>query len=74
MPIRIAIVGYGKIAKDQHVPSIAADPRFELAAVVSPRAACAEEAPLFPTTEAMLEAMGGELDAVAVCTPPTVRL
>ena len=38
MPIRIAIVGYGKIARDQHVPSIAADPRFELAAVVSPRA------------------------------------
>ena len=27
MPIRIAIVGYGKIARDQHVPSIAADPQ-----------------------------------------------
>jgi D-galactose 1-dehydrogenase len=74
MPIRIAIIGYGKIAKDQHVPSIAADPRFELAAIVSPRAQADEGVPVFPDTEKMLEAMAGKLDAVAVCTPPTVRL
>ena len=74
MPVRIAIVGYGKIARDQHVPSIAADPHFELAAVVSPRAQVDEGVPVFPTTEAMLEAMKGELDAVAICTPPTIRL
>jgi D-galactose 1-dehydrogenase len=30
--------------------------------------------PVFPSTEAMLDAMAGELDAVAVCTPPAVRL
>ena len=29
MTIRIAIIGFGKIARDQHVPSIAADSRFE---------------------------------------------
>jgi D-galactose 1-dehydrogenase len=74
MPLRIAIIGYGKIAKDQHVPSIAADPRFELAAIVSPRAQADEGVPVFPDTEMMLEAMAGKLDAVAVCTPPTVRL
>jgi D-galactose 1-dehydrogenase len=74
MPIRIAIVGYGKIAKDQHVPSIAADPRFELAGVVSPRASVEHDVPLFKSTEELLAAMGGELDAVAVATPPTVRL
>jgi D-galactose 1-dehydrogenase len=74
MPIRIAIVGYGKIARDQHLPSIAADPRFELAAVVSPRAACDEPVPRFPSTQAMLDAMKGGLDAVAIATPPTVRL
>ncbi|HYE26976.1 MAG TPA: Gfo/Idh/MocA family oxidoreductase [Allosphingosinicella sp.] len=74
MSIRIAIVGYGKIAKDRHVPSIAADPRFELAAVVSPRAPADEGVPVFPDTAAMLSAMAGKLDAVAVCTPPTVRL
>ena len=74
MPIRIAIVGYGKIAKDQHAPAIAADPRFVLAAVVSPRAPADAGVPVFPSHEAMLSAMAGELDAVAVCTPPTVRL
>src|SRR5687768_3375435 len=73
MPIRIAIIGYGKIARDQHVPSIAADPRFELAAVVSPRAPANEGVPVFQSHEALLEEMG-ELDAVAICTPPTVRL
>ncbi|HEX8262017.1 MAG TPA: Gfo/Idh/MocA family oxidoreductase [Allosphingosinicella sp.] len=74
MPIRIAIVGYGKIARDQHVPSIAADPRFELAAIVSPRARADEGVPVFASAGTMLEQMGGKLDAVAVCTPPTVRL
>jgi len=74
MPIRIAIVGYGKIAKDQHLPAIAADPRFELAAIVSPRAPADEGVPVFPTATAMLAEMAWGLDAVAICTPPTVRL
>lgn len=74
MPIRIAIVGYGKIARDQHAPSIAADPRFELAAVVSPRAPADAGVPVFRSHEALLDRMAGALDAVAVCTPPTVRL
>lgn len=74
MPIRIAIVGYGKIAADQHGPAIAADPRFELAAVVSPRGPADVGVPVFRSHEAMLDAMAGALDAVAICTPPTVRL
>src|SRR3954469_21483792 len=74
MPIRIAIIGYGKIAKDQHVPSIAADPRFELVAVVSPRAPSDQPVPLFPSQTAMLAAMPGEVDAVPSCAPPGVRL
>jgi D-galactose 1-dehydrogenase len=74
MTIRIAIIGYGKIARDQHVPSIAADPRFELAALVSPRAPADEGVPVFASHDAMLDAMAGKLDAVAICTPPTIRL
>jgi D-galactose 1-dehydrogenase len=74
MTIRIAIIGYGKIARDQHVPAIAADPRFDLAAVVSPRAPADEGVPVFASHDALLDAMAGELDAVAVCTPPTVRV
>src|SRR3546814_18852174 len=34
-PVPIAIVGIGKIARDQHIPTIAADPNFRLAAVVT---------------------------------------
>ena len=34
-PIRIAILGFGKIAADQHVPAIQANPRFELVATSS---------------------------------------
>ena len=36
-PIRIAIVGLGKIARDQHLPAIAGNDAFTLAATVSPR-------------------------------------
>lgn len=71
-PMRIGLIGFGKIARDQHVPAIAADPDFTLAAVVSPRAPGPEGVPCFATTEDMLARADG-LDAVAVCTPPGVR-
>jgi len=32
-PVPIGLVGIGKIARDQHVSSIAADPNFRLAIV-----------------------------------------
>ena len=70
-PLHIGIVGYGKIARDQHVPAIAGNPGFTLAAVVSPRAPGPEGVPCFADEAAML-AQGG-LDAVAICTPPSVR-
>ena len=40
-PIKIAIIGYGKIAQDQHVPAIRGNDRFELVAVcdINPAAA-----------------------------------
>ena len=34
-PFRVAIVGFGKIARDQHVPAIAATDGVELVAVAS---------------------------------------
>jgi len=71
-PIRVAIVGVGKIARDQHLPAIAGDPRFELAALVSRSDAHADGVPTFPTLEALL-ADGPPVDAVALCTPPQVR-
>jgi predicted dehydrogenase len=73
MKIRIAIIGFGKIARDQHVPSIAADPRFELVAVSTRSGDPGLGLPCFPDSARMFEAMRGRLDAVAICTPPNVR-
>lgn len=70
-PLRIAIVGFGKIARDQHVPAIAVTEGAVLAAVVDPNATFAG-VPHAPTLEALLRD-GPPIDAVAVCTPPQVR-
>lgn len=72
MPIRIAIIGYGKIARDQHVPSILGDPDFELVAVSSRRPVEAG-VPAFADHRDMMRALAGSLDAVVLATPPTVR-
>ncbi len=71
-PLRIAIIGYGKIAEDEHVPSIAGNKRFELAATVGSRAPKDGAVPAFRRHREMLEAVR-DLDAVAICTPPGPR-
>lgn len=70
-PIRIAIVGMGKIARDQHVPALAADKNFELVAVASPNSHL-DGMPNYPTLEALLQAVP-QVDAVSLCTTPQVR-
>jgi D-galactose 1-dehydrogenase len=67
-PIRMGIVGVGKIARDQHIPRIAANPAFELVAVAS-RHGTVPGVANFTSLEAML-AGAPDLDAVAICTPP----
>jgi D-galactose 1-dehydrogenase len=69
--IRLALVGLGKIARDQHLPAIAADDRFELVAVVS-RNADLDGVAHF-TTLAELLASDVAVDAVSLCTPPQPR-
>jgi D-galactose 1-dehydrogenase len=69
--LRIAIVGFGKIARDQHVGAIAAVPGATLAAVAS-RNAAQPGLPHFATIEELLE-QGPAIDAVSLCTPPQVR-
>jgi D-galactose 1-dehydrogenase len=70
-PLRVAIVGFGKIARDQHVPAIAATEGVELVAVADPVASLSD-AP-YAATLAELLRNGPEIDAVAICTPPQVR-
>jgi D-galactose 1-dehydrogenase len=69
--LRVAIVGFGKIARDQHVPAIAATDGVTLAAVAS-RNASLPDLPHFATLEELLRD-GPPIDAVALCTPPQVR-
>lgn len=70
-PIRLALVGLGKIARDQHLPSIAADPRFDLVAIVSRNAELHGVAHF--TDLADLLASDLAVDAVSLCTPPQPR-
>jgi predicted dehydrogenase len=69
-PIRIAIIGFGKIAADQHVPSIAGNPRFELVATSS--RAGNGPSPSFTDWRQLLREVEG-LEAVAITTPPSPR-
>jgi D-galactose 1-dehydrogenase len=69
-PIRIAIIGYGKIAEDQHVPSIAANPRFELVATSSRSGQGVAQR--FTDWRDMIRSVEG-LEAVAITTPPGPR-
>lgn len=73
LPIRIAIIGYGKIAADSHVPAIRANSDFELAAVVSGRGEGPGGVPVFRTVDEMLGA-GVALDAASHCNTPHARL
>ena len=67
----IAIIGFGKIAQDQHVPALRADPRFQLAATVDPHNQL-EGVAHYPDVEALVATDIG-VKAVAICTPPSVR-
>lgn len=69
--IHLGLVGIGKIARDQHLPAIAADGRYSLAATAS-RHAALDGVPGHAEIGAMI-AGGHGLDAVSICTPPVGR-
>ena len=71
-PYSIAIIGVGKIARDQHLPVIADHPLFRLAGVVSQKGAQVEGVPTFAAPAEAYAALP-DLEAVAICTPPNVR-
>jgi predicted dehydrogenase len=68
MALKLGLVGIGKIARDQHIPALAADPRFELVACAS-RHARVDGVANFPDVETMLAEVP-QLDAISICTPP----
>lgn len=69
--IRVAIVGLGKIARDQHVPVIAASDDFELVAVASPNSRL-DGVKWYANLDDLLRSEQN-VDAVALCTTPQVR-
>ena len=69
---KIAVIGIGKIAQDQHLPVIDKSPDFELAACISTRGLGHRDVPVFKTPAEFYKAMP-EVKLVAICTPPGVR-
>lgn len=70
-PIKIGIVGVGKIVRDQHLPALAKDGDYRLTAAAS-RHGKVDGIPNFHDIESMLEAVP-ELAAVSLCMPPQFR-
>ena len=69
---KLGVIGLGKIAHDQHFPSIRKNRAFELVAVSSQRALAVEGVRhAFKDWREMLALR--DLDAVAICTPPQPR-
>ncbi|MEZ0170486.1 Gfo/Idh/MocA family protein [Microvirga sp. TS319] len=69
---KIGIIGLGKIAQDQHLPAIRANPNFELLAVSSTRGLTDHDAQY--TFRDYRDLLGlKDVEAVSICTPPQVR-
>ena len=68
---KLALVGIGKIALDQHVPALAASPDWELAATVS-RHGSVEGIEGFADIQTMLDKRP-EIGTVSLCLPPVPR-
>lgn len=70
-PYRIAIVGVGEIARNQHIPSIENSANFEFCAAIS-RHQKTDGVPNFTSLSDMLES-DVVVDVVSLCVPPQVR-
>lgn len=71
MPIKTALISIGKIARDQHIPSLTESPEFDLVAAVS-RNAQVDGIENFTDIDAMLAAQP-DTSLVSLCMPPAAR-
>lgn len=69
--MKVALVGIGKIARDQHVPALAASPDWELAATVS-RSGTVDGVEAFTDIATMLAARP-DIGMVSLALPPVPR-
>jgi len=70
-PIKLAIVGLGKIARDQHLPSLGSSADYTLVAVASPHNRL-DGVPNYPDIQTLLREQPA-VEAVSICTSPQVR-
>jgi len=70
-PLKIGLVGLGKIAVDQHIPAIRANRNWELVAGCSPSSRI-DGLRCYTSMEAMLSEHP-DIDAISLCTPPQIR-
>ncbi|WP_119259163.1 Gfo/Idh/MocA family protein [Shinella zoogloeoides] len=70
-PINLAIVGVGKIVRDQHLPAVAKNGDYRLIAAAS-RHGTVEDIDNFKSIDEMLAAVPA-IDAVSLCMPPQYR-
>jgi len=70
--IKLGIVGVGKIARDQHLPAIAASPDFQLVAAASKSGQPVDGVPTVPDIDTMMT-NHPDVEAVTICTPPQDR-
>src|SRR6186997_3579139 len=68
MRLKTGLLGIGKIARDQHIPALAANSHFDLVACAS-RNATVDGVANFPDLESMLAGVP-DLHCVSICTPP----
>lgn len=71
MRLKVGLLGIGKIARDQHIPALQANPAYHLAACAS-RNATVPGVPSFPDLDTLLGAMP-DLHCISICTPPQVH-
>ncbi|WP_371514737.1 Gfo/Idh/MocA family protein [Brevundimonas denitrificans] len=70
-PIRLGLVGVGVIARSQHLPAIAASPRFDLIGAAD-RKGDLDGVPTRTSLADLLDVVP-DIQAVSLCTPPAPR-
>jgi D-galactose 1-dehydrogenase len=73
MQIRIALIGLGRTARQSHIPALKRTSKFQLVAAVDPATNEDLNVPLFTDCGQLLDSLGDQLDAVAICTPPQLH-
>jgi predicted dehydrogenase len=71
-PIRTALVGLGRVARNWHLPAIAAHPQLKLVATIDRNRGGVDGVPEFSSLANAL-AQTSDLQAIVMCTPPSGR-